>query len=1204
MKKQILLLVMMLLPMAVDAYTGETVINGIRFYLDANYQVAEVRKSNYSGGIVIPEIIEYQGIVYSVKSIGDYAFAGCSGLTSVTIPKSISSMGQWAFSSCNSLTAVHISDLEAWCRIQFYHEYSNPLNEAHHLFMNGTEIKDLVIPNSMTYISAQAFVGCTNLSSVHISDLDAWCKIKFEGEYSNPLRYAQHLFLNDKEITDLVIPNSVTSIGDYAFSRWNGLISVSIPNSVTSIGYDAFGGCSKMTTVNIPSSITSIGSYAFISCNSLTSVHISDLNAWCKISFQGDSSNPLQYANHLFLNGSEIKDLVIPDSFTSIGQYAFKGCDGLKSLTIGNNVTSIGKDAFAFCNGLTSLHIPNSVTTIGESSFEGCTSLSSIVIPNSVTTIGKYAFDRCKSLIDLAVGNGVYSIGEYAFSECSSLATVNISDLAAWCKVKFGNMSSNPLYNARHLYVDGLEIKDLVIPSEVTYINDYTFLSCSCITSVSISNNVTFIGKFAFQDCINLGQVIVGDKIKNISDYSFRNCPKLSDFYCNSVNVPTTGSYAFQNSNINNATLHVPESSLDIYKYHQVWGQFGTIQAIADKSGKCGEDLTWTYVEANKTLTISGQGAMYDYEELSGWPQNTITTPWFTLRHSINKVVLEEGVTSIGNYAFTEFSEITSIKIPNSVKSIGNNAFSGCSSLQSLDIPAEVAEIGNGTFYKCYALEFVGVPNSVTSIGGLAFYDCRNLKSINIPEKVTSIGYEAFCGCSSITSVIIPGSVIDFGQSSFYGCTGLTTITLSEGLTTIAYCAFEDCTSLETVNIPNSLKTIKGNAFRGCTKLSSVFIPEGLTSIENFSFVGCSSLKSISLPHNLTVIGKDVFYGCNNLTSVTAKMEEPLSITENTFSNRSNATLYVLKRIKDKYTSASYWNEFKVITTIKHTITYMVDNELYKEYDIDEEDSVSPEAEPTKEGYTFSGWSEIPEIMPDYDVTVTGSFTINKYKLIYQVDGEEYKSYEVEYGSAITPEPAPTKEGHTFSGWSWIPSKMPAEDVTVTGTFTINKYNLTYIVDGEKYKAYEVEFGQPITPETEPTKDGYTFSGWSYIPKKMPAEDVTVTGNFNINKYTLTYMIDDMVYKTIEYEYGATITPEPQPEGDYATFEWIDLPQTMPAYDVTVKASYTTGIIEVIMSNLQNVRIFSADGKRLDKMQKGLNIVILGDGTVKKVVMK
>ena len=626
--------------------------------------------------------------------------------------------------------------------------------------------------------------------------------------------------------------------------------------------------------------------------------------------------------------------------------------------------------------------------------------------------------------------------------------------------------------------------------------------------------------------------------------------------------------------------------------------------ASADESGKCGENLTWKYVETTKTLTISGSGKMYDYELIEGFPSNTITTPWYSFRQNISKVDFDDGITHIGNHAFNDCSELISVKIPNSVESIGIHVFSGCSTLKALDIPTGVAEIGYGTFYKCHALETVGVPNSVTSIGGAAFYDCRNLKKIYIPDKVTSIGYEAFWGCSSITSVTIPGSLIDFGQNAFKYCTGLMSITFSDGLTTIGYCAFEDCTSLETINVPNSLKTIKGNAFRGCTKLSSIFIPEGVTSIENFAFVGCSSLKSISLPQSLTDIGKDVFYGCNSMTSVTAKMDVPLSITEKTFSNRSNATLYVLKRSKEKYASAAYWNEFKEITTIKHKITYIVDSEPYKEYEADEAEGITPEPAPTKEGYTFSGWSGIPEIMPDHDISITGSFTINKYVLTYKVDGEDYKTFEVEYGSEITPEPAPIKEGHTFSGWSWIPSKMPAEDVTVTGTFTINKYNLTYIVDGEKYKAYEVEFGQPITPETEPTKDGYTFSGWSYIPKKMPAEDVTVTGNFNINKYTLTYMIDDMVYKTIEYEYGATITPEPQPEGDYATFEWIDLPQTMPAYDVTVKASYTTGIIEVIMSNLQNVRIFSADGKRLDKMQKGLNIVILGDGTVKKVVMK
>ena len=288
----------------------------------------------------------------------------------------------------------------------------------------------------------------------------------------------------------------------------------------------------------------------------------------------------------------------------------------------------------------------------------------------------------------------------------------------------------------------------------------------------------------------------------------------------------------------------------------------------------------------------------------------------------------------------------------------------------------------------------------------------------------------------------------------------------------------------------------------------------------------------------------------------------------------------------------------------KHTLTYLVDGVSYKSFEIEEGESIVPEAEPTKEGYTFSGWSEIPETMPAHDVTITGTFSINKYKLTYTVDGEEYKTYEMEYGAAINPETAPTKEGYTFSGWSEIPETMPAHNVTVTGTFTINKYKLTYIVDGAEYKTYEVEYGATITPEAEPIKEGYTFSGWSEIPQTMPAHDVTVTGAFNINSYKLTYMIDDKVYKEMMYEYGATIIAEPQPEGDYDTFEWIDLPQTMPAHDVVVYASYTSGILEVLMASQQNLRIYSPNGKKLNKLQKGLNIVILDDGTVKKVIMK
>ena len=290
-------------------------------------------------------------------------------------------------------------------------------------------------------------------------------------------------------------------------------------------------------------------------------------------------------------------------------------------------------------------------------------------------------------------------------------------------------------------------------------------------------------------------------------------------------------------------------------------------------------------------------------------------------------------------------------------------------------------------------------------------------------------------------------------------------------------------------------------------------------------------------------------------------------------------------------------------TINKYKLTYIVDSEEYKSYELEYGASIIPEVAPTKEGHTFNGWSEIPEIMPAHDVTVTGTLTINKYKLTYMVDGTVYKSYEIEYGSAITPEAEPTMEGYTFSGWSEVPETMPAKDVTVTGTFSVNNYKLIYIVDGEEYKTNEVEYGTPITPETEPVKEGCTFSGWSWIPKKMPDEDVTVSGYFTVNKYKLTYMIGDETYKEVEIEYGSTIPTEPQPDGDYVRFEWVGVPETMPAHDVIVYADFETGIVDVMA--LHGVRyIYSPNGKRISKLQKGVNIVVMNDGSVKKVYVK
>ena len=308
-------------------------------YINDNEELEVVRTNGYNTysdytDIIIPEEVTYMGRTRKVTSIADYTFYNCKKLTSIGLPKSLKSIGKLAFWQCSRLKRVIINDIAAWCNIDFFDlEYSNPLNFAHHLYSD-----------------------------------------------------------ENTEIKELVIPNDVTIIKNYAFRKCYGITSIKIPNSVTKIGVKTFEDCTG-----------------------LQKVIVNDIAAWCNIKLEDYwNSNPLQYAHHLYSDeNTEIKELVIPNSIMTIRDGSFYGCSGLTSLKLSNSVTTIGNNAFQGCSGLTSIMFSNNLTTIGKYAFEGCYNLTSIKIPNSVITIEEEAFQSCYNLTSITIPNSIISIGEY-----------------------------------------------------------------------------------------------------------------------------------------------------------------------------------------------------------------------------------------------------------------------------------------------------------------------------------------------------------------------------------------------------------------------------------------------------------------------------------------------------------------------------------------------------------------------------------------------------------------------------------------------------------------------------------------------------------------------------------------------------------------------------------------------------------------------
>ncbi len=692
-------------------------------------------------------------------------------------------------------------------------------------------------------------------------------------------------------LTSVTIPNSVTSIGDAAFSG-TGLTSVSIPNSVEYIGFGAFFDCTSLASITMGNSVRNLGGAVFSGCTSLTSIAIpSSVDSVTYDTFSGCTNlasvtigeGVTSIGNGAFRNCTGLTSVTIPNSVTSLGGGAFWGCASLTSATIPNSVTSLGGGAFSDCTNLDSITIPNSVTSLGDGAFRDCTGLTSVTIGSSVTYIGNSAFSGCTNLTSITIPNSVTYIGNETFSGCTGLAFVTLGEGVT----SLGNGA----------FSDCTNLDSITIPNNVTYMGSNVLKGCTGLISVTLGDGITSIEDHAFSGFTNLVSVTMGNSVRYIGTQAFSACTGLT-----AVTIPNSvdsvGSYAFSGcTGITSVTLGNNVTSIGFC-------------AFMDCSGLTSVTIP-NSVKRIENDAFSGCGLKkVNYEgDVKGWLSIDLSAQGSPIRCSRNlyindvlltDLVIPDDVTTLSD-AFAYDTCLTSVVIGNSVTDISDRTFDGCTGLTSVSVKA-----GNTKYDSRNNCNAIIETATNTLVQGFSM--------TTIPNTVTSIGEEAFFECTGLTSITIPNSVTNIGEGAFMECTGLTSIT-----------------------IPNSIDSVGIYAFAGCTGLTSITIPNSVTSIGDDAFVYCTGLVSVVIGNNNELtIGRSVFEECESLKKVTCYADVPPTVIFESYEGEdgtiyrsgafdtcrlSEMTLYVPVQAVDAYKEAEEWKEFAHIVPIGATST-------------------------------------------------------------------------------------------------------------------------------------------------------------------------------------------------------------------------------------------------------------------------------------------
>ncbi|MBO5010294.1 MAG: leucine-rich repeat protein, partial [Clostridia bacterium] len=1248
----------------------------------------------------------------STTTIGIQSFAGLKKVNAIIVPDSVTTIGSGAFNGCSSLKEITLPFVGS-SRNRYYNHnlfgyifgtdtYTGGKKTTQYYLNNGEQSVEFYIPTSLTKVTITdassiyygAFSNCSEIVELNLNDEItnvedyAFYNLGMIKKSTNDFVVSGKILLSYKGAsTQIAIPDGIRIIAPRAFYNNKNIGTITLDDDTSYIGAYAFYNCTSALvnvprisgTLNIESNgFTNTASVKYLDKSSYTNgndtyYYTVDSEGNAIIVGCSTTSTNITLPNTLggytvttvgykgMANCTTLTGVTIPNNIVKLDLYAFAGCTGLDTATIPATCVYVGQYAFSGCTSLTTVVIAEGVTYLGDYCFENCTSLTEIVVPDSCTYLGDYAFYNCVSMESATIGITVPAIGKYTFYNCEKLATVVIG-------IKVESIGEYAFYNTA--------LTRLTTPNALKHIDDYAFASCEDLTRASLKTglltigdgafmgdvalttinwtaNINSIGAYAFHGCSSLASATIPAGVTEIKDYTFAYCTSLASvtvkgtltsigekaFYRDALTaftftegLTTIGADAFAFNALEVITL--PNSL--VYIGEQAFNECSSLASVSmpDSVAYVGA-YAFSADADNLTVTIRyNSGKIADY---------------MLYNMDVYKVVMEDGISEIGNYVFALCHELTEITFPNTLKTIGNYAFYDNRMYDELTLPNTVETIGDYTFARGYRFIKINIPDSVQSIGTHAFMraeainhidpeftvhfyynkgilcdnilDGQDMHHIIVADYIHTVGNNAFSNATNLMDISLPDTIASFGDNCFQNDTNIImTIRTVDGLIDnnvynakldrvitvnlddsnvgdYAFAANPGLLNLTIAAISESfdMTSIGSHAFDGCKSMGAVVLPTTVNYIGSYAFYDCNSMSSINIPNGIEKILSHTFYGCASLGSIEVP-NSVIAIEDYAFYGCIVATYITLSNQCQTIGEAAFYN-CKALTELN-----------------------IPDSVTSIGAYAFRSCSEITELVFSDNVDKIGAcafYDCNGLKTV------KLGKKIIELGDRMFYGCVNLESLYVYAPLSYIDELAfyGAEDVSVycgrddyminffdeNGIFyeilddLVYEYKITFVTDnGEIISSATYTSGSTVTPPTNPTKSAdntytYAFIGWD--------QEITVVGG---NKtytasFTPVYIDYTVVFKdyngnTISsgtYHYGDTVTAPSDPTRaadntyTYAFAGWNNAVVEC-AGNTTYTATYTSTYIEY------TVEFKDFDGQTISKhnYHYGDNLVI------------